>query len=700
MKNAQVWLIASCVAVLCASCGGSTKSSTGSSCNLIVNGNAEATVGSVDGTPVPTPGWASAGEATAAQYGVNSWPALTDPGPTDRGLNLLSGGPSEDISSLTQTANVSQYASSIDTGHVTYALSGWLGGYEDQEDNATLAVTFQDTSGVVLGTVSIGPVTAADRKDATGLLQRSSNGTVPSGTRTVLVVLSLLRTDGTANDGYADDLSLVFSGLTAAVAATCPANGSQPAGAGGSSGGAGGIGLTGAGGSGAAGAAAGASGTGGTLAGSDYTPSADLQSLVAEIAKLKAGQPADLDGDGIPDATQVTNSDGSYVYQDDHDGDGVPEYILSSDGKGKTTVTVDADGDGVAEQVMVTTVTATEQKQVLTVDTDLNGKMDHRYTWVTEAATPDVQSYTAETDAAETGNFIVVSTLQLDSWRYGGTGNCDGMSGFPSGGTNYQPSNTSPTVKTGTDSGQCGEQDSNSIAQALDCALTKGALCLANTNTKEYNNLMAATLGDSKMPLDIGCGNSCSGVIATTKGWGSPWFSNSEMNINPAEWDKLDANGKCNIMLHEMLHWAGDEGSADHNDSSGAGNDTVYSCGRYCGRCSHAGHGSQNNSSVDCAGCADTKARKQQCGARTEYQTAPCGNSMSGFCHAGLACIAGPCQQCGGIVTNGCDGSLIGGNAICCQSCPSNCNQSNDLPCTNTPVSTDTCTDKNPPFCR
>jgi len=67
-------------------------------------------------------------------------------------------------------------------------------------------------------------------------LQRSSNGTVPSGTRTVLVC-SMLRTDGTANDGYADDLSLVFSGLTAAVAATCPANGSQPAGAGGSSGG-------------------------------------------------------------------------------------------------------------------------------------------------------------------------------------------------------------------------------------------------------------------------------------------------------------------------------------------------------------------------------------------------------------------------------------------------------------------------------
>jgi hypothetical protein len=110
---------------------------------------------------------------------------------------------------------VSQYANAIDASHVTYLLSGWLGGWTSQDDNATLTVTFQNASGAALGTGSIGPVMAADRASATGLVQQSSSGAVPSGTRTVLVVLSMARTSGSANDGYADDLSLVFSGAGA-----------------------------------------------------------------------------------------------------------------------------------------------------------------------------------------------------------------------------------------------------------------------------------------------------------------------------------------------------------------------------------------------------------------------------------------------------------------------------------------------------
>jgi len=118
-------------------------------------------------------------------------------------------------SSLTQTVNVSHYAGSIDKNHATYKLSGWLGGYADQGDNATVTATFQDALGNPLGTGSIGPVTASDRSNQTGLLPRSSDGTVPSGTRKVLVVISMVRTDGTANDGYADNLSFIFSGIDA-----------------------------------------------------------------------------------------------------------------------------------------------------------------------------------------------------------------------------------------------------------------------------------------------------------------------------------------------------------------------------------------------------------------------------------------------------------------------------------------------------
>jgi hypothetical protein len=190
----------------------SVDATVASSCNLIVNGNAEAAIGSIDGTPVSTPGWTSTGEATAGQYGVNGWPGPTDPGPIDRGLNLFSGGVADATSSLTQTINVAQFAGSIDGSRVTYQLSGWLGGWQSQDDNATLTATFQNASGVALSTGTIGPVLAADRGYATGLVQQLSSGAVPAGTRTVLVVLSMTRMSGTANDGYADDLSLIFSG--------------------------------------------------------------------------------------------------------------------------------------------------------------------------------------------------------------------------------------------------------------------------------------------------------------------------------------------------------------------------------------------------------------------------------------------------------------------------------------------------------
>ncbi|HUI94014.1 MAG TPA: hypothetical protein VLX68_17380 [Chitinivibrionales bacterium] len=186
---------------------------TGSTQNLIVNGNAEAAAGSIDGTPVTTPGWVSQGEATAAQYGINLWPALTDTGPADRGLNLFSGGQDDSASSLTQAIDVSRYASSIDKGHVTYTLSGWLGGYDGQDDNSTVSVTFKDGQGHELGTGSIGPVLASDRSNQTGLLPQSSEGPVPAKTRTATVEILMIRTDGTNNDGYADNLSIVFNGI-------------------------------------------------------------------------------------------------------------------------------------------------------------------------------------------------------------------------------------------------------------------------------------------------------------------------------------------------------------------------------------------------------------------------------------------------------------------------------------------------------
>jgi hypothetical protein len=107
--------------------------------------------------------------------------------------------------------------SAIDSGNATFNLSAFLGGFSSQEDNASLSAIFRNSGGTGLGTFSIGPVTAANRGNTTGLLARSTTGTVPIGTRDILVTLSMTRFSGTANDGYADNLSLVLTDNTPAA---------------------------------------------------------------------------------------------------------------------------------------------------------------------------------------------------------------------------------------------------------------------------------------------------------------------------------------------------------------------------------------------------------------------------------------------------------------------------------------------------
>ncbi len=96
---------------------------------------------------------------------------------------------------------------------VQATLSGYFGGYSIQDDNAALSATFLDATGKTLGTpVTVGGLLAADRNSHTGLWPRSQQVAVPAQTRSVDVVLKMTRIVGTIDDGYADDLSLVFTG--------------------------------------------------------------------------------------------------------------------------------------------------------------------------------------------------------------------------------------------------------------------------------------------------------------------------------------------------------------------------------------------------------------------------------------------------------------------------------------------------------
>jgi hypothetical protein len=192
--------------------------------NLITNPGAEAGPGARSDSVVPVPGWTTTDSFTAVQY---SWAggdlSATAPGPPDRGKNYFFGGPSSETSTGTQ---VIALPASFSATNATYVLSGWLGGWDGQDDNATLFVTWQDAQGNALGaahravtglptgfstSTQIGPVTEAQRGRTTELLYRRVSGPVPVGTAMVKIVLVMQGPDGQDNDGLADNLSLVLS---------------------------------------------------------------------------------------------------------------------------------------------------------------------------------------------------------------------------------------------------------------------------------------------------------------------------------------------------------------------------------------------------------------------------------------------------------------------------------------------------------
>jgi uncharacterized protein (TIGR03437 family) len=188
--------------------------------NLLVNPGADASPGynqnSTTEVSTDLPGWVRSAFLTADSYQDSGGDLFgASGGPSDAGSNYFYGGvdvsdDSNPIATAFEDIDVSSAANLIDAGNVAYTLAGWIGGYADQNDNTVLSVQFQDWAGNALGNDQIGPVMAADRNDNTELLQKSTNGNLPAGTRVIHVLLTITRTDGVNNDGLADSLSLVL----------------------------------------------------------------------------------------------------------------------------------------------------------------------------------------------------------------------------------------------------------------------------------------------------------------------------------------------------------------------------------------------------------------------------------------------------------------------------------------------------------
>ena len=177
--------------------------------NLITNPNGDLDVGSASGNHVNVTGWTTSAAFTVIPYTAgNGYPGTGDPGPSDRGANFFAGGNGAAVSTATQQIDLSPNASDINAGNVTFNLTGYFGGFSSDNDNAMLTATFFNGS-TVLGAVTTGDVTAPDRSNATGLLQRCASGIIPAGSTSVMITLTMTRFNGNSNDGYADSLQFV-----------------------------------------------------------------------------------------------------------------------------------------------------------------------------------------------------------------------------------------------------------------------------------------------------------------------------------------------------------------------------------------------------------------------------------------------------------------------------------------------------------
>jgi hypothetical protein len=114
------------------------------------------------------------------------------------------------------------YIAAIDSLQMTCQLSAYIGGYGIQSDVAEVKAVFRDSAAGVLSTLTIGPVDTA----ATELVLQQVASVVPSLARSVDIVITMTRNDGSYCNAYVDNVSLI---LEPSVKSLCAGDGSAGA---------------------------------------------------------------------------------------------------------------------------------------------------------------------------------------------------------------------------------------------------------------------------------------------------------------------------------------------------------------------------------------------------------------------------------------------------------------------------------------
>ncbi|CAF4629278.1 unnamed protein product, partial [Rotaria socialis] len=203
-----------------------------SNANMVTNGDGETGSCAINSEVVSPPGWNYNGNITQVYYNdsilIYGAPAFYGPGAatTDRG-NCLLYGQATIIASMWQTINLTNYADSalIDTGTVKFNLSAWLGGVSNQNDSATVFLSFTDQANQTIGSMtSIGPVLDTDRGGLTVLIFRQTSGLVPVGARSTSLLVTFAWARGGYNNGrpglqspIRDDASTISSTLKSGI---------------------------------------------------------------------------------------------------------------------------------------------------------------------------------------------------------------------------------------------------------------------------------------------------------------------------------------------------------------------------------------------------------------------------------------------------------------------------------------------------
>lgn len=179
--------------------------------NLLLNGDFEQGpgAGTATGASNAVPGWTTFGGTTVLRYG--GWPHFGVPTWTDGaryggGRNFLSGGNGALESRAEQAVDLGRYADAVDGGRATATLSALLGGGLSYPDRMTVRADLSGAGGV-LRSVTLGPVTAADRRNGTRLLPRAATFPLPAGTRSARVTVTSTDTDRYSS-AIADSLRL------------------------------------------------------------------------------------------------------------------------------------------------------------------------------------------------------------------------------------------------------------------------------------------------------------------------------------------------------------------------------------------------------------------------------------------------------------------------------------------------------------